>query len=166
MRMETERTEQELQAMMMRLNIAEVDVGNKKDLLERMIRFLLVRTEVVSKLQDNLMDPRYERNINDHLALVKSVVDSLAKMEGQIGEHEYIARRIVEKFLSDLAPIIKQVAEEVYGADKIRAFMEKLAKGYGRVDWNRIKKEVRAEVEANQTQGVVDVIKAVGPVSG
>jgi hypothetical protein len=160
-RQQTERTEEELRALLSRLQIAEADIGDRKALLERLVRFLLVRTEVIAQVQDNLLDPRFEMVITNHLTLVKSTTDTLLKLEGQIGEHEFIARRIVERFLGDLAPVIKQVAEEMFGQDKLKAFMEKLAKGYARIDWARIKKEAAADAAAHGTQEVLDVVETI-----
>lgn len=165
MRLETERTEDELKDMLLRLQIAEADISDRKATLEKLVRFLLVRTERISQVQENLLDPRFEQSITSHLSLVKTTMDTLLKLEGQMGSHEYIARRIVEMFMADLAPVLKQSAEDTYGPDKLKAFLERVKKGYEKIDFARIKKDAAAEAAAIGTQEVIDAVTAVQPVT-
>ncbi len=164
-RLETERTESELKEMLLRLQIGEMEIGDRKVVLEKMVRFLLVRTERISQVQENLLDPRFEQAITNHLGLVKTTVDTLLKMEGQIGAHEFIARRIVEMFLADMAPILKQAAEDTYGPEKLKAFLERVNKGYARIDFVRIKKDAAMEAASLGTEEVLDAVAAIRPVT-
>jgi hypothetical protein len=159
-RKETERTDTELREMLGRLQIADMDLSNPKAAYEKIIRFLFVRTEITAQVQDNLMDPRFEQVITGHLALAKNTLDSIQKMDGQLGTHGFIARRIVEKFISELAPIIKQAAEDTWGPDKVKAFLEKVNKGSARIDFSKIKREATIEAAAYGTEEVLDAITA------
>ena len=161
----TERTDEELREMLVRLNIAGTDISDKTALLERLVRFLLVRVEEASHLQANLLDPRVEQVMTNQLTLVKSTTEILLKLEGQIGEHELIARLIVEQFLSDLAPIIKRVAEETYGPDKLKLFMDKLSKEYLKIDWQRIKRDAAITATAHNTGEILDAIQATRAIA-
>jgi len=165
-RKETERTEADLRQMLGRLQIAEADISDRKGLLERLVRFLLVRTELIAQVQDNLMDPRFEDTITKHLSLVKTTTDTLLKLEGQMGAHEFIARRIVEKFMMELAPVIKQAAEDTYGPEKLKVFLEKVNKGYAKIDFNLIKKEAAIEAAAHGTEELLDAIQTTRAVAG
>lgn len=161
---ETERTEADLKSMMARLRIADADVSNRKDLLENIIRFLLVRTEAITQVQENLMDPRFESTITKHLGLVKDVTDTLLKMEGQTGIHDYIARRIIELFLQEMAPLIKQAAEDTYGPDQLKAFLERVGKGYKKIDFSRLRRDATTEAAAVSNDEVISAInKSTGP---
>jgi hypothetical protein len=160
-----EKTEQELRELLGRLQIAEADISDRKGLLERMVRFLLARTEAISQYQENLMDPRFEQIITNHLGLVKTTTDTLLKLEGQIGEHEFIARRIVEKFMVEMAPVLKQAAEDTYGAEKLKVFMERVNKGYAKIDFVRIKKEAADEAAKHEILEAVNALQTPGSVT-
>lgn len=163
---EQHRTEQDLSTMSKTIGLANMDIGDRTELYERIVRYLLVRTETVANVQETMLDPRFESNITSHLALAKSTADSLLKMEGQLGIHGTIARLIIEKYMQELAPIIRQAAEDTYGTDKLRIFMERLSKNASRIDLARIKHEATAEVTATTTNEVLDAIQTIRPVAG
>jgi len=135
-------------------------LSDRKAFMERVIRFLLVRTEEVSNIQGSLLDPRFEQNITNHLTLVEKITDKLLRLEGQIGMHEFVARRIIEKFFFELAPLLRQAAEDTYGPDRLKAFMERVAKTPAKIDMARIKQEAAAEAAAFASEEAVDAIQS------
>jgi hypothetical protein len=164
-RREMEKTETELREMTSLLNIAGLDISDRKGALERMAQFLLIRTDKTAIVQDSLMDPRFENNITGQIGEAHNIMQTLLKMEGSTGIQEFIARKYVEIFMTELAPIIKQAAEETYGPEKMKAFLERLNKGYAKIDFARIKKDAVAEATAHATGEIVDAIKTVRPVA-
>jgi len=147
-RKELEPTEQEIRALMERLNVAGMDISDRKIVLERLVVFLMARTQMISQVQDSVMDPRFEQNIIGQVAEIHAMLQTLLKLEGQLGVHEAVARLIVEKFLFELAPIVRKAAEDTYGQAKTKEFLDRLQKAYKAIDFNRIRNEAVIEVSA------------------
>jgi hypothetical protein len=141
-------TEVELREMYAKLKIAETDPSDKRALLEKIMVFLLHRVEMGAQIQDNLSDPRYEQVLTNQLQLVKGVSETLLKMEGQLGANEFIARRMVERFFSELVPILQALVQKHIGQDKAKIFLDQFKKEVKTIDFQKIKHESIMEASA------------------
>jgi hypothetical protein len=143
---ELDYTDEELREMHRRLNVAGTDVSNRKGLLDKMVTLMLTRIQLTSQLQDRLLDPRVEHNIIKMVGEVRALTVQLMELENQLGVHEAVARTILEKFLAELAPVVRKAAEDTYGSSKTKEFIERLLKSYKTIDIDRIRNEAVLEV--------------------
>lgn len=166
LQMETSKTTAELKLMADRLNFATFDIKDRKKVLENIIEFLLVRTQLISNVQYSMMDSRFEQTISNHLSLVKSTTEILLKLEGQLGMNEYVSRRILEMFMVEFAVGVRQAFEDTVGDAKTKAFIERVYKVYTKIDFERLRQDAILEANQQQTdsavQAVVNTIKPKG----
>jgi hypothetical protein len=157
---ELDYTEEELRTMRQRLDVAGTDISDLKGVLKKMVTLMLTRIQLTSQLQDNLLDPRVEHNIVKMVGEVRVLTVQLMELEGQLGVHEAVARLIVEKFFSDLAPVARKAFEDVVGTAKTKEFIEKLSKGYKSIDMERIRNE--AVIEVSNVEKEQSGVKKIG----
>lgn len=153
-------TEEELREMHGRLNVAGTDITNLKGILQKMVSLMLSRIQLMSQLQDNLLDPRVEHNIIKQVGEVRVLTVKLMETEVELGVHEAVARLIIDKFLFELAPVVRRAAEDTYGSSKSKEFIERLQKGYKSIDFQRIRNE--AVVEVSQIGKEKTDVKKIG----
>jgi hypothetical protein len=147
-RRDLEMTEKELHDLYARLQVVGQDMSNKKALLERIVNFLLYRVELMSRIQENTKSPGGEQVIVSQLSVVHTFLQTILKLEGQLGANEFIARRIVEKFLVEFAPLVKKVVDRVCGAEKTKSVLADIHKELPNIDMNRLRKEAEEEAAA------------------
>jgi hypothetical protein len=140
-RREMEYTDSQLRELQGRLNIGFLDIGDRKKAMETVVNFILARVQVASQIQGNLMDPRYEAVMAKHLEVIHKYLETILKLEGQLGLHEYVARLIVEQYLTEVAPIMRKAFEDTVGQEKFKAFVAKFTAGVKTIDFERIKNE-------------------------
>lgn len=153
LKQEVQLTESELRKFLDQLNISRLDVKNRMFVIENIASYLLNRVQTIAQLQDVIMDPRFENILTNQLAEVHSMMMTLLKYDDDIKGYEFIAKRIVEKFFEELAPAIRRAAEETWGGDKIKLFLDKVQKYNKAIDFNRIRSEAIDEAASFSKDG-------------
>ncbi len=153
MKKETEYTEQQLREMLARLNMANLEIGDRKILLEKIIGFLLMRIQAFVQVQEVLMDAKYEQIMINQLTLIHTVTETLLRLEGQIGFQEFVAQRIVEKFLEEIVPACQRSVEKVFGDSKVKEFLLEFEKQQKTVNFDRLRQEATVEASAFEKGG-------------
>src|SRR5665213_193872 len=161
-RMESQKTELQLREMMGKLQISELNPDDDKVMMKSIIRFLLVRTETLSNLQDTLLDPRFEQIMGNHLTLIKDIMEDLRKIEGNLGVDAYVARRVIEMYIVAQAPIARRINDEVYTGDsRAKSFMDKFAEACASgISLMALRQEALREVEEYKRETMLGDIRS------
>ncbi len=139
-------TTQELIEMERRLNMSGLDPTNIKAGLQKMIQTMAIRFEFNSQLQNMMLDPRVEANMIKWMDSMRETYGKLLEIEIQVSSYEAMAALIVEKYLFEMASHARRAAEETYGSQKSKEFLERLDRYTRGIDFNRIRTEANTEV--------------------
>lgn len=138
----------EIKAAIQRLNMSSTDVGDRKALIEKLMKCLLIRFQKLSQIQDTIMDARNEQVMTNQLQAIHRMAETLMNKEDDLAIYDWIARRIIEKFLSEIGPVLKASFEKNADPARMGAFIEDFMSGANALDTAKMKQE--AVNEANE----------------
>lgn len=139
-------TTEELLEMQRRLNFSGLDPTQIKAGLQKMIQLMAIRFDFNSQLQNIMLDPRVEANMIKWMDSMRETYGKLLEIEVQVSSYEAMATLIVEKYLYEMASHARRAAEETYGSQKNKEFLERLDRYTRGIDFDRIRTEANAEV--------------------
>ncbi len=104
-------------------------VEDKKGLLESLILRCQERLELIDTLQKTSFDKDRERILRDFISETRQIVETLAKLSGEINEDKKVVVNIAQVELSKFFKLVYDVVKEVC-PEKMLTFQELLKKKY------------------------------------
>jgi hypothetical protein len=125
-------------------------IGNlgPESLLSDLSRFFAGRMDQVQRIQNEDMDPKWERLLMDLAAQVRLTNDSKAEAKKQRLLFGHAIEGFQRKFFRELAALIKDACGKVYGTEKVNEVLEHLARASGDLAMDRLMEEAYKEAEA------------------
>lgn len=97
----------------------------KKETLENLIQLCHDRLRKIDRKTKNAMDPRWESHMRSYIEEARHLIETLAKLSGELSEESNIVINVVQMELVKFFKIIQEIVLEVC-PDKASLFKEKM----------------------------------------
>jgi hypothetical protein len=145
------KTDKTMSQIHSQINLAVIDPTQHKDLLITLQSHLLQRIEFIKMIQDEALDPKWEKSITENTVSVQKITELMLKMEGKLGGSE-ISQMILFVLMDRLIPVVGQAYEETNSRDRLQLFVENLKRRIKNVDIKSIKDEAEVRLSTEQVK--------------
>lgn len=118
----------------------------RKEMLEELAHFVILRLRILSDYQSNIMDSKTEQVINSHVQVINNLMQTVSKMESQYRLEGRVAARMMDKFQMAMGIVVRRVVERMFGSEKIKVILDAVRKETDIIDLHKIRDDSRLEV--------------------